>query len=160
MGIPSQAGASALGVCRDWTGGSLAIGMKGQSKPSGNEPMGASTAALLNSAVRDNLLHVAGTVGFTRTPSATVGIEPSMGYFVGSTFSSGRIIKGSAVLSTAGTVVSFSPIFAAAPSVVLTIASTTPNETHAASVYNVTTTGFSWLASVAGNTWHYIVFGA
>lgn len=41
------------------------------------------TAALLNTHLRDQLLHIAGTSGFTGTPTAGRGIEPASGYFMG-----------------------------------------------------------------------------
>ena len=81
------------------------------------------TAAQMNQQLRDNMLHVAGTTGFTATPSATKGIEPLSGYFLGANAVNMHIEAGTA--ATAGgppgtATITFANAFAAAPIVVAT----------------------------------------
>lgn len=117
------------------------------------------TAAKMIAHVRDQFLHIGGTVGFTRTPSATVGIEPSMGYFVGSTYSSGVVRAGSGTVTTGLVAVSFPVAFTAAP-VVIAVAKTSNVTQDSINIYAVTTTGFQWARATSSTAAMWLAFGA
>lgn len=86
------------------------------------------TAANMNTNLRDNLEHIAGTAGFTATPSATKGIEPLSGYFLGANAVNMHIEAGTDTTAGGppGTVtVTFANAFAAAPIVLVSGAEAT-----------------------------------
>jgi hypothetical protein len=107
------------------------------------------TAAIMNSAIRDNLLHIAGSAGFTAAPVTTgAGIQPGSGYFMGAT-EVNRLIQSGAtvVVGSTSVAVSFQVEFTStAPNVV----PTSPISSATAHAYNITSTGFT--LEVAGTT--------
>lgn len=77
------------------------------------------TSTMLNEQVRDDLLHIAGTSGFSATVSSEYGVQPAAGYFAGGNLQNYHIEGGLLVAGIVGyTTQAFARAFVSAPVVV------------------------------------------
>lgn len=176
-------------MCRDWTGGPLSEEVKGQSKPLESELAGESTAALMNTHVRDNTLAcavavstAAGDVVYASGANALVRLAAPttarsvMRYSTGSTGlqygpvtpASSQFLghplanyraEGGTQAGTSGSI-DFTSAYAAAPIVVTGINANDVKATIKISA--ITTTGFTWTSAdaTAGNAMYWLALGS
>ncbi len=122
------------------------------------------TELMMDTHVRDNLLHIAGSVGFTATPSTSVGIQPAAGYFAGANLRNYHIEGGrTCVATTGGLQLSFNNAYAStAPYVTLTELTTDyTGGGYMAMVTAVSTTGFTIVTPYSSRaTWLWLAWGS
>jgi hypothetical protein len=114
----------------------------------------------MNAQIRDNEIHIAGSLGFTAAPSTARGIEPASGYFMGGTAANLHVEAGSGAVSTGGTAFSFANAYSGAPTVVICEYSTSAITQNNLIVSAVSTTGFTAKSYSAGRFGAWISLGA
>lgn len=118
------------------------------------------TSSQLNCDVRDNLLHIAGSSGFSGTPGATHGIEPTAGYFAGANAANYHVEGRTTSVSTPAAR-AFSHQFASAPTVIVTSFSTRDAtfSQYSVAITAVTTANFTCMTTGKTVTFNFLAFG-
>lgn len=109
------------------------------------------TAADMNAQLRDNLFAIAGSAGFTATPSTGRGIEPLSGYFAGANRAHTHIEGGSITLATGdtGSAFSFGNAYEAAPYLIITTVTTNAAGSFSQNVAIITAISSSGFSAAA-----------
>lgn len=121
------------------------------------------TETHMNQEIRDQLLHIAGSVGFSTGGLSTgTGVQPLSGYFAGAILPHYHIEAGKGTGSTAGTQYNFANAFAAAPVVVLTVGTSAGGDTRYATILALDSTSFTGAISAVttGSTMYWIAWGS
>ena len=112
----------------------------------------------MNAQVRDNEIHIAGSLGFTAAPSTARGIEPASGYFAGATAANCHVESGHGAISTGGTAFSFANAYATTLAVTITLTSSALTQNFVG-ITAITTTGFTAAAYYANSSGYWIGWG-